>query len=161
MTVFDPVELIIVDVEEKTLKTPLFPKDESKGFRDIKFTNKLFVDRENIRLEDDPDFYGIAPNKVVGLKYAETIFIKEIKAENGIVVSVIAELDKEVNTILFRKENQFLTFTGLLRMKAVLVKQGFIAHYSLLKNLMILIILLTISTKNHWLSSKMHELIET
>jgi hypothetical protein len=41
-------------------------------------------------LEDQKGFYGIAPQKVVGLKYASTIFIKEVKHNNGAVTQVIA-----------------------------------------------------------------------
>jgi len=47
-------------------------------------------------LVDEKGFFGIAPNKVVGLKYAKSLFIKEVKAENGKVTQVIAEIDKNV-----------------------------------------------------------------
>jgi hypothetical protein len=37
------------------------------------------VERSDIKLKDQKGFYGIAPQKVVGLKYTSTIFIKEVK----------------------------------------------------------------------------------
>jgi hypothetical protein len=49
---------------------------------------------------------------VVGLKYASTIFVKEVKEENGEITQVIAEIDKNVLFSLFRKLNPTLTSTG-------------------------------------------------
>ena len=54
----------------------MFPKNEQKGKRKIRLTKVIFVDREDIRLVDEKGYYGIAPNKVVGLKYFSSIFIK-------------------------------------------------------------------------------------
>ncbi len=68
------------------------------GTRNIKYSSKIYVERSDIKLIDEKGFYGIAPNKIVGLKYANTILIKEIKVENGKVVQVIAQIDKTVNT---------------------------------------------------------------
>ena len=65
------------------LTVPLFPKNEEKGTRKIKLTKRIYVERSDIKLVDEKGFYGIAPNKVVGLKYAQPVFIKEIKVENG------------------------------------------------------------------------------
>lgn len=63
-------------IEEKEIEVPLFPKDEGKGKRFIKLTKLVYVDREDVRAEDEKTFYGIAPNKVVGLKYVDSIFVK-------------------------------------------------------------------------------------
>lgn len=62
------------------MSVALFPKDEAKGSRKILFSNKIYVERSDIKLVDEKGFYGIAPNKVVGLKYGSTIFIKEVKS---------------------------------------------------------------------------------
>jgi len=70
------------------------------------------VERSDIKLKDQKGFYGIAPQKVVGLKYASTIFVKEVKEENGVITQVIAEIDKNVLFSLFRKLNPTLTSTG-------------------------------------------------
>lgn len=58
---------------------PLFPKNEEKGTRKIKFTSRIYVERSDIKLVDEKGFYGIAPGKIVGLKYAQTVLIKDIK----------------------------------------------------------------------------------
>ena len=91
---------------------PLFPKEENKGSRTIKFSSRIWVERSDIKLKDQKGFYGIAPQKVVGLKYASTIFVKEVKEENGVITQVIAEIDKNVLFSLFRKLNPTLTSTG-------------------------------------------------
>jgi hypothetical protein len=36
----------------------------------------VYVDQEDVKIEDDKGFFGIAPNKVIGLKYVDSIFIK-------------------------------------------------------------------------------------
>ena len=75
---------------------PLFPKDEARGNRKIRLTKKIFVERSDIKLQDEKGFYGIAPNKIIGLKYASTFFVKEVVVENGEVVRVIATVDEKV-----------------------------------------------------------------
>lgn len=84
MAVLEPVLLIIEDIKEgEILTVPLFPKNEEKGTRKIKYTSEIFVERSDIKLVDEKGFYGIAPNKVVGLKYAAPVLIKEVVVENG------------------------------------------------------------------------------
>lgn len=97
MAVLEPVELIIEGLQEQTLTVPLFPKEEQRGSRNIKFSSRIWVERSDIKLKDQKGFYGIAPQKVVGLKYASTIFIKEVREENGVITQVIAELDTTVH----------------------------------------------------------------
>jgi glutaminyl-tRNA synthetase len=105
MAVLDPVELIIEGSEEQILNVPLFPKEEQRGSRPIKFSNRIWVERSDIKLKDQKGFYGIAPQKVVGLKYASTIFIKEVKEVDGVITQVIAEIDQTVLISLFRKRS--------------------------------------------------------
>lgn len=113
MAVLEPVELIIEDLKEaETLTVPLFPKNEEKGTRKIKFTNKIYVERSDIKLQDEKGFYGIAPNKVIGLKYAQPVLIKEVKSEGGHVTQVIAVLDQKVMLFLFRKLSLIAILTG-------------------------------------------------
>ena len=90
MAVLDPVEMVIVSVEkDEEVSIPLFPKDEAKGSRKITYSKNIWVERSDIKLEDEKGFYGIAPNKVIGLKYASSFYVKEVIAENGVPVRVI------------------------------------------------------------------------
>ena len=97
MAVIDPVPLYLDGIEEQEMQIALFPKNEEKGKRKIRLTKIIYVDREDIRLVDEKGYYGIAPNKVVGLKYLNSFFINEVKEEDGKIVSVHAEKDKQVN----------------------------------------------------------------
>ena len=99
MAVIDPVELHLEDVEEEALDIPLFPKNEEKGKRTIRLTKLIYVDREDIQLEDEKGYYGIAPNKVVGLKYFSSVYIREVREEGGVIVSVRGEIDKQVSML--------------------------------------------------------------
>ena len=104
MAVLEPVELIIEDLKETEILTvPLFPKNQEKGTRKIKLTPRIYVERSDVKLVDEKGFFGIAPSKIVGLKYAQTVLIKEVKAQNGLVKQVIAELDKKVYNLLSQK----------------------------------------------------------
>lgn len=97
MAVLEPVEMVIEDLAEaEVLTVPLFPKNEEKGTRKIKFTKTIYVELSDIKLVDEKGFYGIAPNKVIGLKYAQSVFVKEVRAENGKIKQVIAKIDEKV-----------------------------------------------------------------
>jgi glutaminyl-tRNA synthetase len=81
MAVLEPVEVVIEGIAEgDPITVPLFPKNEEKGSRKIRFTPRIYVERSDIKLVDEKGFYGIAPKKVVGLKYASSLWIKEIKS---------------------------------------------------------------------------------
>jgi len=40
-----------------------------KSTHKINLTNKIYVEREDVRVEDHKEFLGMAPGKLVGLKY--------------------------------------------------------------------------------------------
>lgn len=73
------------------------------------------MERSDIKLEDQKGFYGIAPNKVVGLKYAAPIFIKSVNVVDGIISSVVATLDGAVYSLLIQKNkpNSFLNWISI------------------------------------------------
>jgi glutaminyl-tRNA synthetase len=50
-------------------KVPNSPTDESLGSHTIKLTKTLYIDASDFRLEDHKDYFGLAPNKAVGLKF--------------------------------------------------------------------------------------------
>lgn len=108
MSVLEPVELVITDAVDTELTVPLFPKNKEKGSRKIKFSSRIYVERSDIKLQDEKGFYGIAPKKIVGLKYAQTVYIEDLKVENGVVVQVIGRLD-ETKT----KPNSYLNWISV------------------------------------------------
>ena len=44
----------------------------------IHLTKELFVDRDDVRLADSKEFWGIAPGKVIGLKYTGAFLVKAV-----------------------------------------------------------------------------------
>jgi len=99
MAILDPVKLVLTNVPEDfshVIHAPLFPKDATKGTYEIKLLKELFVERSDILLEDNKDFYGFAPNKIVGLKYAYPVRVTDIKTnDDKEVTEVHAELLKD------------------------------------------------------------------
>eukprot|EP01016_Furgasonia_blochmanni_P028774 TRINITY_DN3027_c0_g1_i1.p1 TRINITY_DN3027_c0_g1~~TRINITY_DN3027_c0_g1_i1.p1 ORF type:complete len:514 (-),score=174.75 TRINITY_DN3027_c0_g1_i1:218-1759(-) len=96
MAVVDPVKVILTNLADnydQEIQVPDFPKDQTKGTHTIHLNKEIFVEREDIRIEDNPNFFGIAPNKVVGLKYSSPIQIKKILTnDKNEVTEVHAEL---------------------------------------------------------------------
>ncbi|KAF1788090.1 Glutamyl/glutaminyl-tRNA synthetase, class Ib, alpha-bundle domain [Phytophthora cactorum] len=73
MAVLDPVELVIEnfgDAPDKSalsLRVPDYPQDVERdggnAYHQVQLTQKLFLDRSDVRTEDSKDFYGVALNK--------------------------------------------------------------------------------------------------
>eukprot|EP00558_Chaetoceros_sp_UNC1202_P014486 CAMPEP_0197233786 /NCGR_PEP_ID=MMETSP1429-20130617/1763_1 /TAXON_ID=49237 /ORGANISM="Chaetoceros sp., Strain UNC1202" /LENGTH=291 /DNA_ID=CAMNT_0042692097 /DNA_START=26 /DNA_END=901 /DNA_ORIENTATION=- len=45
------------------------PTDESMGSHTVTLTDVIYIDSSDFRMKDDATYYGLAPNKAVGLKY--------------------------------------------------------------------------------------------
>jgi glutaminyl-tRNA synthetase len=43
----------------------------------------VYVDRSDVKLSDQSDFWGIAPGKIVGLKYAGAFQVLEVVSNGG------------------------------------------------------------------------------
>jgi len=77
MAALDPIEVEITNWKEETEKPnyeTVFevmnsPTDESMGAHMVTLTSTLYIDSSDFRLKDSPTYYGLAPNKAVGLKY--------------------------------------------------------------------------------------------
>lgn len=53
-----------------TFTVPDFPFDVTRGTHTVTAESYVYIDRSDFRLEDSEDYFGLAPGKVVGLKYA-------------------------------------------------------------------------------------------
>lgn len=49
---------------------PDYPFDPSRGSHSVTLEEEIFIDRSDFRMLDSDDYFGLAPNKVVALKYA-------------------------------------------------------------------------------------------
>jgi glutaminyl-tRNA synthetase len=68
--VLDPIKVVIKDVtevDEQELTVPYDPKKLIPGERQVKLTGELYIDSSDFREEDSPEYFRLAPNKVVGL----------------------------------------------------------------------------------------------
>ena len=113
--VLHPVRLVLRNKAEDfftVLKAPLFPKDPSKGVRSLPYQRVLYVDREDVRTKDEPKFLGLAPGKVVSLKYADVVRCDEVVCNGDTItqvncsvlpeadaMSAIRQLDKKLGSI--------------------------------------------------------------
>ena len=97
MAIIDPVQLVIQNFKEVEVKqVPDFPKDPNGPKHKVLTGEVLYVDRSDVREVDSPTFYGIAPNKRVGLKYSSIIFINGIEKDaTGKITKIIAKIDED------------------------------------------------------------------
>lgn len=74
MLVLDPIKVVFQNLPDDYLEereVPFDPKDPAKGSHKVPFTKVIYIDRDDFREEDDPDFFRLAPGKSVGLLHAE------------------------------------------------------------------------------------------
>ncbi|KAJ4289210.1 Glutaminyl-tRNA synthetase [Kalmusia sp. IMI 367209] len=70
MLVLDPIKVVIEDFgaeDDQELIVPYDPKGAIPGERKVKLGRELYIDRTDFREEDSPEYFRLAPNKVVGL----------------------------------------------------------------------------------------------
>ena len=78
------------------IKAPHFPFDIERGTYELLLTNKIYIERDDFRLEDSRDYYALEPNKEVKLKYVFNIKCTSyILTTSGQVESINAEIDFE------------------------------------------------------------------
>lgn len=102
MLVLDPIKVVLQNLPDDYLEerdVPFDPKDAAKGVHKVPFTKTIYIERDDFREEDDPDFFRLAPGKSVGLLNAEhpircISFTKD--PATGKVDSILAEYGAEV-----------------------------------------------------------------
>ena len=73
----EPIKIVVTNWEEAkdnngvgmVFEVQNSPTDPSMGSHNIEVTSNLYIDASDFRLVDEKDYYGLAPNKAVGLKY--------------------------------------------------------------------------------------------
>jgi glutaminyl-tRNA synthetase len=102
MLVLDPIKVIFQNLPSDHLEerdVPFDPKDPSKGSHILPFTQTIYIDRDDFRETDDPDFFRLAPGKSCGLLHAEhpircISFTKD--STTGKVDTIIAEYGEHI-----------------------------------------------------------------
>jgi len=99
MGVLDPllVELTNVPADKKmTVTRPNHPVLKDRGNNTVELGNMLYIDRQDFRMEDKKDYWGLAPGKSVRLRYANAMTCKEVvKDAEGKIVKLLCEYDFE------------------------------------------------------------------
>jgi glutaminyl-tRNA synthetase len=70
MLILNPIKVIIEDAtaeDEQEVTVPYDPKGGIPGERKVKVGKEIYIDRSDFREVDDPQFFRLAPNKIVGL----------------------------------------------------------------------------------------------
>jgi glutaminyl-tRNA synthetase len=86
MAVLQPLKLVIsgrdLAGDAANITVPDFPFDPTRGSHVLRIENEVYIDRSDFRLEDSEDYFGLAPGKVVGLKYAFRVRCESVET-NG------------------------------------------------------------------------------
>lgn len=96
MAVIDPIKLTLTNVPEdyeREVEVLDFPKDPNSLKNIVTLRKNNFVERSDVLLNDAKGFFGIAPGKLVRLKYSFVIKVnKVVPDEKGEVALVEAEV---------------------------------------------------------------------
>lgn len=104
MAVLDPVEVVIENFDEApdksalVLRVPDYPQDVDRddgiAYHHVELTRTLYLDRSDVRTEDSTDFYGVAVNKQVRLKYAFPFTCTSLEMDgSGHVTKILGQMD--------------------------------------------------------------------
>lgn len=101
LMVLRPLKVTLENVPEEYLleiEKPLHPKVPELGTSKIPFTRTLYIDKDDFRLQDSPDYFRLAPGKTVGLFQAPfpiTCTSYKTDPATGEVTELIARLENE------------------------------------------------------------------
>jgi glutaminyl-tRNA synthetase len=104
MAALDPIQITIsnwVPAEHEDNSTSLefevqnVATDPSLGSHTVTLTSVLYIDATDFRLQDSDQYYGLAPNKAVGLKYhGGNLICDDVqKDKDGKVTELVCRLD--------------------------------------------------------------------
>lgn len=96
--VLRPLKVTLVNVPADyhvALTAPDFPRDAALGSHPVPITNVVYIEEDDFRLVDDPNYYGLAPGKTAGLRYAGFVKVVDVVTDpaTGKVVELRAEYD--------------------------------------------------------------------
>lgn len=76
-----PLKVILSNLPpaQTVCTVPNFPFDPTRGSHTVTIENEIFIDKSDFRMEDSDDYYGLAPGKIVGLKYAFRIVCDKVE----------------------------------------------------------------------------------
>lgn len=83
--VLEPVRVILTNMEDKTMffDVPVHPKRSEMGTRRVPLSRVVYVERKDVRGEDEKGFFGIAPGKTVWLRYGCQITCESVSVSSS------------------------------------------------------------------------------
>ncbi|KAI4357793.1 hypothetical protein L6164_001719 [Bauhinia variegata] len=106
MVVLHPLKVVITNMEANSTievdakKKPDAQDDDASAFYKVPFSNVIYIDSSDFRIQDSKDYYGLAPGKSVILRYAFPIKCTEVilADDNETIVEIRAEYDPSKKT---------------------------------------------------------------
>ncbi|XP_028757910.1 glutamine--tRNA ligase-like [Neltuma alba] len=105
MAVLHPLKVVITNLEANSTmevdakKWPDAKADDAFAFYKIPFTNVVYIESSDFRMQDSKDYYGLAPGKSVILRYAFPIKCTEVVlADDKTILEIHAEYDPSKKT---------------------------------------------------------------
>jgi len=117
MLVLDPVKVIIDDLPDDHLEMVELPfaKDPAIGSREVPFTKVVYIERNDFREVDSPDYFRLAPGKTVGLMkapYPITATTVQKDPATGIVHTVHAKYERPTDGSAPKKPKGWIHWVG-------------------------------------------------
>jgi len=103
MAALEPITVQITNYQEQLdqgnsmeFEVQNSPTDESMGVHKVTLTQTIYLDSSDFRLQDSSTYYGLAPNKAVGLKYygGNLICDEVVKGAGDTIKSLKCHVDK-------------------------------------------------------------------
>ena len=91
MAVLDPLRVTLTNYEGdgETLTAPWHPQQLERGTRELRFSNTLYIEREDFAEDPPRKFRRLTPNGMVRLRYGYIIVCDEVvKSEDGTIVEL-------------------------------------------------------------------------
>ena len=99
MAVLDPIEVVITnwpDGEVDTREAINNPEDESAGTREVPFSGRLFIERDDFMIDPPKKFFRLAPGREVRLRAGYFITCTDVETDAaGEVVRLLCTYDPE------------------------------------------------------------------
>jgi len=99
LAVLRPLRVVLTNLSPSdfhAVEAPVMPKDPSAGTRTLPLSRVLYIEESDFRDADERSFFGLAPGKTVGLRYAGLITCDDVVRDaSGAVTEVRATYSAE------------------------------------------------------------------
>ncbi|KAI0311449.1 tRNA synthetases class I, catalytic domain-containing protein, partial [Amylostereum chailletii] len=118
LMVLKPLKVTIENLSDDYVlfvEKALHPKVPTLGTTKLPFTRTVYIDRDDFRLEDSPDYFRLAPGKTVGLFQAPhpiTCLSYKTDPTTGEVVELICKLEDGKEGAALKKPKAFIQWVA-------------------------------------------------